>query len=126
MIMPTIKRFEDIEVWQDARKFVALVYTITARGAFAKDFSLRDQLRCSSVSVVSNIAEGFERKGRNEFIHFLYIAKASAGEMRSQLYTALDLAYVNQNAFSELSQSALSISGKLANFIKYLEGLKTK
>jgi four helix bundle protein len=124
--MPTIKRFEDIEVWQDARKFVTLVYTITAQGAFAKDFSLRDQLRRSAISVMSNIAEGFERKGRNEFIHFLYVAKASAGEMRSQLYTALDLAYVKKDAFAELSESALSISGKLANFIKYLEGLKTK
>lgn len=124
--MPTIKRFEDIEVWQDARKFVVLVYTITAQGAFAKDFSLRDQLRRSSISVMSNIAEGFERKGRNEFIHFLYVAKASAGEMRSQLYTALGLAYVKQDAFNELSQFALTISSKLANFIKYLEGLKTK
>jgi four helix bundle protein len=75
---------------------------------------------------MSNIAEWFERKGRNEFIHFLYVAKASAGEMRSQLYTALDLAYVKKDAFAELSESALSISGKLANFIKYLEGLKTK
>jgi four helix bundle protein len=124
--MPTIKRFEDIEVWQDARKLVTLIYTVTAQGTFAKDFSLRDQLRRSSLSVMSNIAEGFERKGRNEFIHFLYIAKASAGEMRSQLYTALDLAYVKQDTFTELYQSALSISGKLANFIKYLEGLKTK
>jgi four helix bundle protein len=124
--MSTIKRFEDIEVWQDARKFVALVYTVTAQGAFAKDFSLRDQLRRSSISVMSNIAEGFERKGRNEFIHFLYIAKASAGEMRSQLYTALDLAYIKQDAFAALSESALGISGKLANFIKYLEALKHK
>ncbi len=83
-----IKNFEDLEIWKDARLLTKAVYQLTKDVKFAKDFALRDQIRRAAVSVMSNIAEGFERGGNQEFIQFLYVAKASCGEARSQLYVA--------------------------------------
>jgi four helix bundle protein len=86
-----IKRFEDIKAWQAARELVSAVYRVSGKGKFEKDFGLRDQIRRAAVSVMSNIAEGFERCSDKEFNRFLYIAKGSAGEVRSHLFVALDL-----------------------------------
>jgi len=83
--MGTIERFEDIEAWREARVLVKRIYEVTAQGRFARDFGLRDQIRRAAISTMSNIAEGFERGSNKEFVHFLYVAKASAGEVRSQL-----------------------------------------
>ncbi len=97
--MPTFKSFEEIESWQKARELTREVYTVSNQGAFGKDFGLRDQIRRASVSIMSNIAEGFERDGNREFLQFLAVAKGSSGEVRAQLYIALDQDYINKNTF---------------------------
>jgi four helix bundle protein len=86
----TIQRYEEIQSWQKARELTSWIYAVTQQDAFARDWGLRDQIRGAAVSVMSNIAEGFERGSRQEFIQFLSVAKASAGEVQSQLYAALD------------------------------------
>lgn len=88
--MATINRFEDLEIWQIARRLCKEVFNLTSKGPFTKDFKFRDQIRSSSGSVMDNIAEGFERSSRLEFVNFLSISKGSSGETRSQLYRALD------------------------------------
>ena len=93
--MASWKRFEEVEAWQRARELTKLVYQMSTQGDGAKDFGLRDQIRRAAVSIMSNIAEGFERRGAVEFSRFLVVAKASAGEVRSQLYVALDLGYIS-------------------------------
>jgi four helix bundle protein len=104
--MPTCTRFEDREAWRQVRVLCGEIYRVSAKGPFAKDFGLRDQIREASVSIMSNIAEGFERSGTGEFIQFLAIAKGSAGEMRSQLYIAFDQGYLDREDFVRLSSSA--------------------
>ena len=98
--MATIRRFEDIEAWKAARRLTQKVYAVSKCGDFRKDFALRDQIRRASISITSNIAEGFERDGTKEFASFLSIAKGSAGEVRSQLYVALDEGYINPDTFN--------------------------
>jgi len=119
--MSTFNRFEDIEAWQLARSLCKEIYHLTFDGMFAKDFALRDQIRRASGSVMDNIAEGFERDGANEFKQFLSIAKGSAGEVKSQLYRALDCGYITQVQFDDLSGKATQIGGKLSNLMKYLK-----
>lgn len=116
-----VKNFEDLEIWKDARLFTKAIYQMTKDTGFAKDFALRDQIRRASMSVMSNIAEGFERGGNQEFIQFLYVAKASCGEVRSQLYVALDQAYVAQKDFDDASQSFRRLSIMISNLIDYLK-----
>ncbi len=87
--MSSFKSFEEIESWQKARELTRKVYAVSNQGAFTKDFGLRDQIRRASVSIMSNIAEGFERDGNREFLQFLAVAKGSSGEVRAQLYVAL-------------------------------------
>ncbi len=118
--MATIERFEDIKAWQAARDLVSAIYRVTAQGQFAKDFGLRDQVRQASVSVMSNIAEGFERSSDREFRRFLYIAKGSAGEVRSQLFVALDLGYVTSDEFDDLRARSEEVAKALSGFITYL------
>ena len=118
--MAAIGKFEDIEAWQGARALVKALYEVTGQGAFARDLALRDQLRRAAVSVMSNIAEGFERDGDREFRQFLTIAKASAGEVRSLLYVALDLEYINGAKHDSLSDQARVLSRQIARFIIYL------
>jgi four helix bundle protein len=98
------------------------IYAATANGAFAKDFGLRDQIQRAAVSVMSNIAEGFERGGNQEFLQFLYIAKGSCGEVRSQLYIALDQRYVEQKQFIAMLNALRKLSGMLGSLIEYLRG----
>ena len=118
--MATIERFEDIKAWQAARDLVSAVYQASGRGRFEKDFGIRDQIRRASVSVMSNIAEGFERSSDREFRRFLYIAKGSAGEVRSQLFVALDLGYVTPDEFDDLRAKAEDVAKALSGFITYL------
>jgi four helix bundle protein len=118
--MPTIKRFEDIEAWKRARELTRNIYCCTKAATFAKDFGLKDQIRRAAVSVVSNIAEGFERDGTNEFLQYLSTAKGSIGEVRAQLYVALDEGYISEEQFQKLHGDALAISRMLASFIDYL------
>jgi four helix bundle protein len=112
--MATVKTFEGLEVWQHSRKLVKEIYRASAQGQFSKDFGLRDQLRRASISILSNIAEGFERAGNKEFSHFLYMAKGSAGELRAQLYVALDLTYITTDEFRNLANSSETIARQLS------------
>jgi four helix bundle protein len=118
--MATFKTFEDIEAWQRSRALTRSIYNVTSQGTFARDFGLRNQIRKASVSIMSNIAEGFERSRTREFIQFLATAKGSAGEVRAQLYVALDQGYVEQAIFDDLSQSIIKISMMLSGLITYL------
>jgi four helix bundle protein len=119
--MSTFQSFEDIEAWQKARELTRRVYEVSEVGAFARDFGLRDQMRRASVSVLSNIAEGFERSGTGEFIQFLSAAKGSAGEVRAQLYVALDRNYVDVPTFQELNQLASQVSRMISGLMAYLK-----
>ena len=105
MTAQRVERFEDLIAWQKARQLTAEIYRITDQGEFARDFGLRDQIRRAAVSAMSNIAEGFDRASRSEFHQFLVIAKASCAEVRSQLYVALDVGYINQDTFDIVSSN---------------------
>ena len=118
--MAKIERFEDLTSWQKARELNRLVYDATRKGAFAKDFGLRDQIRRASVSVMSNLAEGFERGGDREFTQFLSNAKGSCGEVRCQLYAALDEKYLSEIEFRELYERSQEISRLISGFMAYL------
>jgi len=120
--MATVKQFEDLHIWQDARQLVSAIYAASKARAFGQDFGLRDQIRRAAVSTMSNIAEGFERGTRKEFLQFLNIAKGSNGEVRSQLHVALDQTYLGESEFSALRESCITLSKKLSAFIRYLEG----
>ena len=119
--MATWKAFEDIEAWQDARSLCKSVYSIFQHQGAKNDFALRDQMVRSSGSIMDNIAEGFERNGRKEFIQFLSIAKASCGEVRSQLYRCLDREYIDQSEFEQLMQKSLEAGKKIGGLIRYLK-----
>lgn len=119
--MARIETFEDIVAWQKARELTKSVYALSNNGGFARDFGLRDQIRRASVSIMSDIAEGFERGSNKEFIQFLYIAKGSAGEVRAQLYVALDQQFIDQQTFGRLKALSTEISGMLAGFINHLD-----
>lgn len=110
----TIERFEDLLAWQKARALTSKIYAVTRIGQFAKDFGLTDQIRRAAVSIGSNIAEGFERGNNKEFVTFLGIAKGSAGEVRSQLYTAYDAGYLSDAEITELVGLSKDVS-KLIN-----------
>lgn len=112
--------FEEIQVWQKARLLINELYVITGRGAFAKDFGLRDQLRRAGVSTMANIAEGYERGGNREFLQFLSVAKASAGEVRSHLYLALDLHFIDNREFERLAGMSREVSKMLSGLMAYL------
>ena len=119
--MPTITRFEDIEAWKTARALTRIVYTLTDQGNFAKDFGLKNQIQRAAVSVMSNIAEGFESRTQAQFVGYLGHSKASAGEVRCQLYIAMDLKYLNQEQFKQVFDLADKSSRQIARFIDYLE-----
>ena len=119
--MPTITRFEEIEAWQTARELTKLIYSLTEDGKFSRDFGLKDQIRRASVSVMSNISEGFESQTQAQFIRYLGLAKASAGEVRSQLYVSSDLDYFAPEQFTKAFAMAEKASRQIARFISYLE-----
>ncbi len=119
--MATAERFEELEIWQRARELTNLVYDLSDVGSFARDFGLRDQMRRAAVSVMSNIAEGFESRTQALFIEFLGRARGSAGELRAQIYIALDRKYLNQDQFAIAFGLAETCSRQIARFIQYLE-----
>ena len=124
--MSKIEKIEDLIVWQKSRELVREIYTLTNKGDFSKDYSLKDQIRRASVSVASNIAEGFGRGGNKEFIQFLSISKGSLYELRTQLYIAIDLEYISETEFSTLN-NLIDEVGKLINgFINYLQKSELK
>jgi four helix bundle protein len=118
--MARIDRFEDIEGWKLARRVSNRVYDVSSNGAFSKDFALVNQVRRASVSIMSNIAEGFERDGNKEFLQFLSIAKGSCGEVRSQLYIASDRGYIDEARFTDISEILIETSRTLSGLMKYL------
>lgn len=118
--MPKIETFEDIEAWKKVREMTREIYVISRQGPFARDFGLRDQIRRAAVSVMSNIAEGFERGGDVEFRRFLAIAKGSAGEVRAQLYVALDAGLITQAQFDSLYKMATETGNLIGGFMRYL------
>ncbi len=118
--MATIEKFEDLIAWQKARQYAHEVYELTCLDKFSKDYSLVDQIRRSSGSVMDNIAEGFERGGNKEFIHFLFIAKSSLAETRSQLYRAFDRKYILDDVLKEKLDKAVELSKVIGGFINYL------
>jgi four helix bundle protein len=121
-----VKQFEDLEVWQEARRLTQTIYRVTRVEKFSKDFSLRDQIQRAAVSVMSNIAKGFERGGNQEFIQFLYVAKASCGEVRSQIYVALDQGYIVKPDSDESIIAFRRLSGMIGNLINYLRRSRMK
>lgn len=120
------KSFEELPVWQKARELVKYVYSLTRKEPFSKDFSLVDQMRRSSTSVMFNTSEGFERGSNTEFIQFLYIAKGSAGEARAQFYVALDQEYITTGEFKKGVEMCKDVSGQLSGLIDYLKGSRLK
>ena len=124
--MVTIKRFTEIVAWQKGRELVNEIYRLTRAGAFAKDWGLKDQIQRASVSICSNIAEGFERSGNKEFSHFLWIAKGSTGEVASQLYHAKDNGYIEDAVFEELQERLKLISAMLYNLIQSMRSAPVK
>src|SRR5437660_160312 len=108
--MATVQQFEDLHVWQDSRNLVREIYQVTKQRVFRRDFGLRDQITRAATSTMSNIAEGFERGTRKDFIRFLNMAKGSNGEVRSQLYVAHDQDYIEQKKFDQLRHSVSLLS----------------
>lgn len=119
--MAVFEKFEDIKSWQRGRELCRLVYSATKKGAFSRDFGLRDQMRRAAVSVISNIAEGFESQNNRTFIRYLYIAKASCGEVRAQSYIALDQDYISQEEFNAIYALASETSRLIAGLVAYLK-----
>ena len=119
--MATIERFEDLEAWKRARSLTKLIYKISSEGDFSRDFALRDQIRRAAISIVSNIAEGFERDGDREFVQYLFVAKGSCGEVRAQLYLSLDCGYIGSEDFQQLSTRAVELNRIISGLIKYLK-----
>jgi four helix bundle protein len=116
-----VERFENLEIWKEARELSKVVFQITEKEPFCKDFKLRDQIRASSGSVMDNIAEGFERDGNREFIQFLTVSKGSCGETRSQSYRAFDYQYINQDTLDDLISRTTQLSKKISTLISYLK-----
>ncbi|NEU84226.1 four helix bundle protein [Nostoc sp. UIC 10630] len=113
-----VESFEDLRVWQKGIELVKCIYLITKEGELSRDFGLKDQLRRASVSIPTNIAEGFERYSRKEYVNFLNIAKGSAGEVRSLLRVALEIGYLEQQTYLHLYNQALNLSRMLSNQIQ--------
>lgn len=124
--MAKIERFEDIVSWKEARVLNKIIGDLIDGGRFKHNYRLISQIEGSAGSIMDNIAEGFERGGNKEFIQFLYIAKGSCGELRSQLYRAVDRNYITQNEFDNFSIHAMKISSLIQKFITYLENTETK
>ncbi|MEN6357164.1 MAG: four helix bundle protein [Armatimonadota bacterium] len=119
--MSVIERFEDIQSWQEARALTKQIYTLTSQGDWARDFGLRDQIRRASVSIMSNIAEGFDRRNNGDFHRFLAIAKGSAAEVKAQLYVALDMGYIDEDVFMKVYGSADKTARQIGALMNYLK-----
>jgi len=124
--MGTAKRFEELEVWQQARRIYSDIFRLTNRTGFSTDYSLVNQMRRSSGSIMDNIAEGFERGGNKEFLFFLSMAKGSAGELKSQLYRGLDQGKIKQEEFDDIANKIDHTSNLIGKFISYLKSSGVK
>jgi four helix bundle protein len=124
--VPTFRRFDEIEAWQKSRKLTQVVYGFSGQGSFAKDFGLRDQIRRAAVSIMANIAEGFERDGTGEFIQFLAIAKGSCAEVLSHAYVALDQGFITKEDFDDLFARTSEVGRMIAALMLYLRKSRTK
>jgi four helix bundle protein len=120
------KTFEQLDVWKGARELMRLVYAVSSSSDFAGDVGLKDQIRRASVSVMANIAEGFERGGDKEFLQFLAQAKGSCGELRSHLAAALDLTYIGPDLHADIEKRAVQASRMLASLMNYLRSSKLR
>ena len=119
--MATWSRFEDLPIWQDARVLAKDIYRISSTDQFSKDYRFCGQIRAAIGSVMDNIAEGFERENNKEFIQFLYFAKGSCGEVRSQLHRAKDVEFISDEVYKEYIERAINLNTSIYNFIKYLK-----
>lgn len=119
-----INKFEDIEAWRKSRELTKVIYNISSKINFSRDFGLKEQIRRATVSVMSNIAEGFDSGFKAEFARFLSMSRRSASEVQSQLYVALDQSYIDQNEFNLLYNNTEEIRKMITGFIKYLKGIK--
>ena len=124
--MATYKRFEDLPIWQEARIFSKRIFDVSNKGEFEKEYRLCSQIHASSGSIMDNIAEGFERDGNGEFKQYLFIAKGSCGEAKSQIYRAYDYGFLDDNTFEELKNQSIEISQSISNFIEYLQNTEIK
>lgn len=116
-----IEKFEDMEIWQEARELNKTIFLITSKDPFAKDFDFRSQIRRAAGSIMDNIAEGFGRAGNKEFVNFLSISRGSADEVRSQVYRAFDFGYINQDQLDELLDRTSGIARRIKGFMDYLK-----
>jgi len=121
-----INRFEDLEIWQEARELCKIIYEITSASPFSQDFKFRDQVRASAGSIMDNIAEGYDRGGNKEFIQFLSVSRGSAAELRSQSYRAFDVKYITENQLDELLKRTDVISRKIYNLMQHLKNTDIK
>ncbi len=119
--MGTVERFEDLDWWKEARRLVGTIYSLARAEPFSKDWGFRDQIQRASISTMSNIAEGFEAQTNKEFIVYLFYAKKSSGEVRSQLYAARDIGYINESQLRGANEQAVRVSRMLSGFISYLK-----
>ena len=119
--MSTIKSFEDLPVWKDARKFTNKIYNLTNKFPKEEIYGLTSQIRRAAVSIMSNIAEGFDRRSDKELTNFLSIARASSSEVQNDLYIALDLNYISQTEFNQLYQEAKKIAKQINGLMTYLK-----
>ena len=119
--MAKIEKFEDIESWKAAREVTKMIYSVSSTDNFSRDFALVNQIRRASVSILSNIAEGFERSGNKEFLNFLAIAKGSCGEVRAQPYVAFDQNYIDEAKFVEIREKLLETNRLIFGLMRYLQ-----
>lgn len=119
--MATWSRFEDLPIWQEARILAKDIYRLTSIEPFFKDYRFCGQIRAAAGSIMDNIAEGFEKENNKEFIHFLYIAKGSCGEVRSQLHRAKDVDFISDEDYKEYIGRTIDLNTSISNFIKYLK-----
>ncbi len=122
--MAKIERFEDLKCWQEARKLVKMVYQATNEGAFAKDYDMRSQIRRAAISTMNNIAEGFGRYSRKEFIRFLEMSFTSANEVKSICYAAIDITYLTEENANQIQGKAEEVKALNLGLIRYLKNKK--
>lgn len=123
--MASVTRFQDIKAWQEARELVALIYKTSRTGSLSRDFGLKDQLQRAAVSIMANIAEGFGRRGRQEFVQFLRIARGSCSEVQSHLYVALDNELIDELTFEDLQARSETVGRRISAFIAHLTTTST-